>query len=120
MEETQIQRKRVFVRFRIATLLWLVLATATFFAGRRWDDITRYVQLETAFKGKQVTLAIGKSTTVTSKVALPRIQVNAPEILQVQALSPRQIKFVGRKRGTTTVTMWPANGRPVTYTVTVR
>jgi pilus assembly protein CpaC len=58
---------------------------------------------------KKFQLVTGKSTVITSPIAVKRVSVGNPEIADFILLSPRDIYITGKTAGTTNLTFW-SNG----------
>ncbi len=58
---------------------------------------------------KKFQLVAGKSTVITSAIAVKRVSVGNPEIADFTLLSPRDIYITGKTAGTTNLTLW-SNG----------
>ena len=107
------------MKFRIATLLWLTLAVACFFAGMSWDELSERLL---APKIPTASVRVGQAITLTvpSKSQIPRAMVSDPNVASVTASSPTSILLTGKSQGTTTVVLWDAADVPNEYTVTVK
>lgn len=107
------------MKFRIASILWLTLAVACFFAGMHWDDF--YETMRTP-RIKTATVQVGRSInlTVPSNGQIPRALVSDPKLISAIAASPKSIRLTGQKAGTTTVSLWDSKGVQTDYAVTVK
>jgi pilus assembly protein CpaC len=68
---------------------------------------------EPARKGPDMQLTVGKSTLLRLPEAVERISVGNPAIVDVTAISAREVYFLGKDLGTTNVIIW-ARGGPAT------
>jgi Flp pilus assembly secretin CpaC len=109
------------MRFRISTLLWITLAIACFFAGMSWDDVRERLPRAVTTQ-KTAVVQVSKSITIgaPSKLMIPRVVVNDPTLVSATAISPTSIRLTGQAEGTTTASLWDANGVRTDYAVTVK
>ena len=64
-------------------------------------------------------MIVNTSRILTQDSKIPQAQVNNPEILGLQALSPNQIQVYGKKAGVTQVNIWDEQGNIHSIDVTV-
>lgn len=58
-----------------------------------------------------ISLSVGKSSVYKQKSPISRISVSNPAVADVLLTSPRELHFLGKKTGTTNVTLWYDDGR---------
>ena len=58
-----------------------------------------------------MTLSVGKSSVYKYRNPITRISVSNPAVADVMLTSPREVHFLGKKTGTTNVTLWYEDGR---------
>jgi pilus assembly protein CpaC len=63
---------------------------------------------------QHINLVMGKSIVIDTSIAVTRVSVAAPEIVDTVVLSPRQIYVTGKALGTTNLTLWGADDRVFT------
>jgi pilus assembly protein CpaC len=69
--------------------------------------------------GDKLQLIVNTSRILTQDSRIPQAQVNNPDILGLQALSPNQIQIYGKRPGVTQVNIWDEAGTIHTIDVTV-
>ena len=99
------------------TILFLLLATLP----ARAEVDTDHEELIYKVKNTQerLTMTINSSRILELTRKIPRAQVNNPEILDMKAVSDRQIQIHGKKTGVTEVNLWDENGRIYSINVAV-
>lgn len=63
-------------------------------------------------QARQLRLVAGKSTIHTLPASYRRVSVGNPEVADVIPLEGREIYLLGKKAGTTNLSVWPASGAP--------
>ena len=109
-------------QFRIATLLWLTVCVASFFAGRHWDEIAKAVspQPRVLFNA-QLQIVAGRTASVESNMPVTRMMVADPTIATVTLVSPSILSVTAKRLGTTKIQLWSqTTNQTATYDVTVK
>lgn len=108
-------------RFRIATLLWLMLAAACFFAGRYWDELGDAVDLAPTRPGvKKLVLRAGKPRLFERPTTIQSLTILDPDVLDASPVSPTAMQLRGRAEGTTELQAVFADGTTQVFSVKVR
>lgn len=61
-----------------------------------------------------LSLAVGKSRAYKFKRAVNRISVGDPSVADVMIVNPQEVYFLGKKTGSTNVTLWHSNNQTTT------
>lgn len=67
-----------------------------------------------------IVVAVGKSKLVDLSEPINRASVTAPEVADVQVLSPKQLLISGKTFGATQVIIWAQNGESITFDILVQ
>ena len=115
-------KKRFRPQFRLATLFWVMLVVASFFAGRSSDELWQRLRRSwEADLPATVTVRVGAKVALTSPSAIRQVQVNNPDLCRVTPLSPSEIQVDGTGVGTTQLMVWQTtSASPKSIQVTVK
>jgi pilus assembly protein CpaC len=70
-------------------------------------------------QGERLEMVVNSSRILTLDQKIPQAQVNNPEILEMNVLSPNQVQVAAKKAGVTQVNLWGENKQIYTVDVTV-
>jgi len=94
------------LRFRLTTLLWLMIVVAAFFGGRRSVEISPWATPATRNNTQPFNLTVGKSFQFRSNSKMPRVTVNQPSVCNVTPLSSHWIQVNAFQPGSTSIQVW--------------
>jgi len=66
------------------------------------------------YNTEKMTLVAGKSQVIETLVPIKRASIANPDVADTVVLSPKQLYVVGKKVGTTNLTLWDEKGRVLT------
>lgn len=109
-------------QFRIATLLWLTVCVAAFFAGRHWDQIAKAVRPQPQMLfNSHLQIVAGRTASVESNMPVTRMVVADPAIVSVTPVTPSIFSVTAKRAGTTKIQLWSqSTNETATYDVTVK
>jgi pilus assembly protein CpaC len=96
-----------------AVLLFLVIAFAL--QGAETVPVA-----ETANVTESLTVLVGKSLVLESKIEIERISVGYGDIAEASAVGPREVLLNGKAAGVTSLIIWQRNGAKMFFDVSVR
>ena len=99
------------------TILFLLLAALP--ARAEVDSDHEELIFKVKSTQERLTMTINSSRILELARKIPRAQVNNPEILDMKAVSDRQIQVHGKKTGVTEVNLWDENGKIYSINVAV-
>lgn len=95
-----------FCRFVVWTLITALIVVAGSLLPASEAQAQRVVQVSGANRTATVSVAIGKSTDVRTDASFNDITVGDPEVADVNVLTDRSLSILGKKSGTTRVTVY--------------
>jgi hypothetical protein len=102
------------LRFRTATLLWLVVVVAAFFIGRQWEEVDRRVSLLWISiwpnSSPRLTHTPDGSVLFAINSMTQRI-LRSNDACDVEAVNASTIRFVPVRDGVTEVDIWTIDGK---------
>ncbi len=100
-----------------AVLLFLVIAFAL--QGAETVPVIEGAA-ETANVTESLTVLVGKSLLLESKIEIERISVGYGDIAEASAVGPREVLLNGKAAGVTSLIIWQRNGAKMFFDVSVR
>jgi Flp pilus assembly secretin CpaC len=109
-------------QFRIATLLWLMVCVASFFAGRHWDEVAKAVRPRAVVTfNTDLHILNGTNALFDAHMPVTRIRIADPAIATITPETQNTFTVTARRKGTTTIRLWSESAnQTATCDVTVK
>jgi Flp pilus assembly secretin CpaC len=110
------------LQFRIATLLWLTVSVAAFFAGRHWDQITTAVrQKPRVIYNANYQILAGSTGLFEANMPVTRMTIADPTIATITPETQSTLLVTAKRAGTTKIQLWSeSTNETATFEVTVK